>query len=766
MGRARLPPQARGCAAAGPTVAPGLKREVLGIHELDEIAPFLRRLLDTADATSIRGRATRPAGQRRELGRGRSPGRTLIKTSERSADTQPRAHSRSGDLMRRFGLAGRFAVLSAVAVAVLGFLLAHVEAAQIRSRAIANAADATEIVADVGLRSHLQPSDLTKGVSHHDLIELDNAFRAGVADGRLARVKVWTSHGTIVYSDDHSLIGQTFAISPDLREALEGHVSADISSLDEAENVAERSFGQLLEVYFPLRLQKGGPLQGAFEIYIPYQPIAHAISVDTVRLYLIILGGLGLLWVLLFRMVLGASRRLRGDAAELRRRADENEHLALHDQLTGLPNRLLFRDRLEQAIRAADRHGALVAVLVMDLDRFKEINDALGHENGDSLLRQVGPRLASALRGVDTVARLGGDEFGAILEGLQTIENASDVAAKVRRSLAGAFELTDLQLEVGASIGLALYPEHGKDPDDLIRRADIAMYVAKSGGSSIALYSPDQDLYTKERLTMVSSLREAIEQGRIELHFQPKLDLKTSEVIGVEALARWNDPAHGTVPPDVFIPLAEHAGLIRSFTSNVIAVALHQTSTWLEAGITLPVAVNVSMRDLADRSLPDEISGFLDRHGVDPSMLEIEITESSVMEQSGLALGVMEALARMGLTLAIDDFGTGYSSLAYLQRLPVKELKIDRSFVMRLASSDNDAEIVRSTLYLAHTLGLSVVAEGVEDQGSLDRLTEMGCDVAQGYHIGRPMPAAEFEAWLATSGFEPQPRGFAIRRRG
>jgi diguanylate cyclase (GGDEF)-like protein len=656
--------------------------------------------------------------------------------------------------MRRFGLAGKFAILSAVAMAGLGFLLGRVEAGQIRSRAIANATQATQMLADVGLRSHLQPSDFETGIDHHQLKGLDTTFEAGVADGRLARVKIWTSGGKIVYSDDHSLIGRTFAISSDLREALDGETSGDISSLDEAENVAERSFGQLLEVYLPLQFQKGGPT-GAFEIYIPYRPIAHAIAADTVRLYLIVLAGLAVLWVLLSRMVLGASRRLRRDAAELVRRADENEQLALHDQLTGLPNRLLFRDRLEQAIRVAHRSGALVGVLVMDLDRFKEINDALGHENGDALLRQVGPRLASVLRGVDTIARLGGDEFGAILEGLQTTEHASEVAAKVERSLTGGFDLTDLRLEVGASIGLALYPQHGKDPDDLIRRADIAMYVAKSRGSSIAVYSPDQDLFTKERLTLVSSLRTAIEEDRIELHYQPKLDLTTSRVLGVEALARWTEPPHGAVAPDVFIPLAEHTGLIRQLTSHVIAAALRQTRTWMDEGIGLPVAVNVSMRDLIDPSLPDEIARSLEDHGLDASMLKIEITESSVMEQSGLALQVMEALARMGLALAIDDFGTGYSSLAYLQRLPVKELKIDRSFVTNLATSDNDAEIVRSTLYLAHTLGLSVVAEGVEDRRSLERLAEMGCDVAQGYHISRPMPAAELETWLATTGLEP-----------
>ncbi len=648
--------------------------------------------------------------------------------------------------MRRLGLVGRFAIGSAAAFLALGLVLALVEAGQIRSRALTAATDSAVILAELGVQPHLTPVTMIAGLDAAQLRRLDEVFATGLQAGRIARIKVWTPTGKIVYSDDHSLIGRTFPLPDDLREALDGHTSSDLSSLTDAEDAGERSFGQLLEVYLPISLSSGGP-DGAFELGVPYRPIARVIASDTRRVSLIIVGGLVLLWAGLFRMVLGASRRLKRDGVALRK-------LALHDQLTDLPNRLLFRDRVEQAIRSADREGTLVGVLMMDLDRFKEINDALGHDNGDRLLKQIGPRLATVLRSVDTVARLGGDEFGIVLGGLRSVKDASEVATKITASLETPFEVTDLELEVGASIGIAVFPDHGQEPDDLMRRADVSMYVAKAARGAFAIYSPEQDRYTKERLALVADLRRAIETGQIDLHYQPKLDLARARVIGVEALARWSHPERGAVPPDVFVPLAEHAGLIRDLTSHVIESALLQCRAWRDAGITLPVAVNLSVRDLIDAALPDEIVGLLERYGLEPAMLELEITESTVMDQPGRAIDVLDSLSRIGLPLAIDDFGTGYSSLAYLQRLPVRELKIDRSFVMGLRTNDNDDEIVRSTIDLAHNLGLSVVAEGVEDRESVERLTEMGCDVAQGYYIARPMPAADLEGWLIGSGLQ------------
>ncbi|MDP9331347.1 MAG: EAL domain-containing protein [Actinomycetota bacterium] len=652
--------------------------------------------------------------------------------------------------MRRFGLVGRFALASGVGFVVLAVVLGVVESKQIRSRALANAVESATLLAQVGVQSHLTAEDLNGTVAPDQMRELDKVFSSGVQSDSIARIKIWSTTGRVVYSDDHSLIGQTFQLSSDLREAIDGEASSDVSSLDAAENVGERSFGKLLEVYLPLRFTTGEPV-GAFELYVPYQPIANEIRSDTLRLYLIVVVGLALLWVVLFRKVRAASRQLQRDSEALQRHADENEYLAQHDRLTDLPNRMLFRDRCDQAIRAANREGTSVGVLVMNLNRFKEINDALGHEHGDALLTQVGPRLTTVLRGVDTVARLGGDEFGILLGGLRRGNETTVVAEKITAALEEPFRLKDMELEVGASIGIAVYRDHGDDADGLMRHADVAMYAAKAAKVPFETYSPDQDHNTTDRLKLVGDLRRAVTQGDLELYFQPKVDL-AGRVVGAEALARWNHPKRGFVPPDVFIPLAEHTGLIRQLTSHVIGVALAQCRAWQDDGLDLAIAVNLSARDLLDETLPDEVAALLERHGVRPELLELEITESSIIDQPARSIAVLDRLFEMGISLAIDDFGTGYSSLTYLQRLPVKTLKIDRSFVTRLRTNEADAKIVRSTIDLGHNIGLVVVAEGVEDQDSFDQLGTMGCDIAQGYHIARPMPADKFQSWIRSPG--------------
>jgi diguanylate cyclase (GGDEF)-like protein len=652
--------------------------------------------------------------------------------------------------LRRFGLVGRFALASGAAFLVLALVLGVVETRQIRSRALEGATESATLLAQVGVQSHLAPNDMIDGLDRAQLADLDQVFSAGVQGGHIARVKLWSPTGQVVYSDDHSLIGRTFPLSDDLKEALDGKASSDVSSLTEAENVGEKSFGKLLEVYLPLRFASGTPA-GVFEMYVPYQPIAHVITSDTRRLYLIIIVGLALLWVALFRMVRAASRRLDRDGEELRRHAEENEYLAQHDRLTDLPNRMLFRDRCDQAIRAADREGTSLGVLVLDLNRFKEINDALGHEHGDTLLTQVGPRLSTVLRGVDTIARLGGDEFGILLGGLRRGVETTVVAEKITAALEEPFSLKDMELQVSASIGIAVYRDHGDDADGLMRHADVAMYAAKAAKVPFETYSPDQDHNTTDRLQLVGDLRRAVAQNELELYFQPKVDL-AGRVVGAEALARWNHPKRGFVPPDVFIPLAEHTGLIRQLTSRVIDVALAQCRAWQDDGLDLAIAVNLSARDLLDLNLPDEVAALLEQHGVRPDLLELEITESSIIDQPARSIAVLDRLFEMGINLAIDDFGTGYSSLTYLQRLPVKTLKIDRSFVTRLRTNEADANIVRSTIDLGHNIGLVVVAEGVEDQDSFEQLATMGCDIAQGYHIARPMPADKFQGWIRSPG--------------
>jgi len=416
------------------------------------------------------------------------------------------------------------------------------------------------------------------------------------------------------------------------------------------------------------------------------------------------------------------------------------EHQALHDGLTQLPNRTLLQDRLHQAILAAQREDRVLALLVMDLDGFKEVNDSFGHHSGDLLLQQIGPRLRSALREADTVARLGGDEFAVLLPGAQA-DDAATSARRLLQALERPFVVEGRNLSIGASFGVSLLPDHGSDADTLLRRADIAMYVAKRTHSGYTLYEPDQDSHTPNRLAFIGELRSALELDQIVLHYQPLMNLRTGQFDRVEALARWQHPEHGLLPPASFIPLAEETSLIGPFSQWVLNAALHQCHDWNEAGKRVSVAINLSAQNLHDPVFPGAISNALRKWDVAPSCLKIEITESTLMADPQRALEILQHLRGMGVGISIDDFGTGYSSLSYLKRLPVDEIKIDKSFVLNMANDDSDAAIVRSTIGLGHDLGLSVVAEGVENQETLDLLTALGCDVAQGLHLAAPSPA-------------------------
>jgi diguanylate cyclase (GGDEF)-like protein/PAS domain S-box-containing protein len=426
------------------------------------------------------------------------------------------------------------------------------------------------------------------------------------------------------------------------------------------------------------------------------------------------------------------------------------EHQALHDALTDLPNRTLLHDRLQQALLASHRDGEPVALMVMDLDRFKEVNDSLGHHFGDQLLQQVALRLRHELRDSDTVARLGGDEFAMVLPGVGDEAAGANAARKILAALEEPFEVDVERIHVGASIGISLFPLHGEDPDTLLRRADIAMYVAKRAGSGYALYTLEDDKSSRSRLALIGELRHAIERDELVLHYQPKLELATSRIVGVEALVRWQHPQLGLIPPDDFIPLAEDTGLIRPLGMWVLRAAIRQSRDWSAGGLDLQVAVNLSARNLHDPALPDLVDELLVKHAVRRDRLRIEITESTLMADPERAMEILTRLAGMGVRLAIDDFGTGYSSLAYLRRLPVDEIKIDKSFVLEMTSAENAAVIVRSTIDLGHNLGLSVVAEGVETQEAWTMLAASSCDQVQGFGLSAPIRPDEVAPWVAA----------------
>ena len=432
---------------------------------------------------------------------------------------------------------------------------------------------------------------------------------------------------------------------------------------------------------------------------------------------------------------------------QLRREAYERQHEALHDPLTSLPNRTLFIQRVGEMTRLAGTEPT-AAVMLMDLDRFKEVNDTLGHHNGDLLLREVAARLIAALGPRDTVARLGGDEFAVLLPDLSSAEEADAAAERIISALHRPFVVDELSLEVGASIGIALVPEHGDDATTLLQRADVAMYEAKTSKRGRALYSFERDNYSPRRLALAGELRHAIENGDVLVYHQPKARLADGLIVGTEALVRWRHPVQGFLPPDEFIPVAEHTGLISILTVHVLRSALAQCARWREMGHDLGVAVNLAVRSLLDADLPEVVTDLLRELNVPAGHLTLELTESGIMADPVRTISVLERFAEIGVQLSVDDFGTGYSSLAYLQRLPVNEVKVDQSFVYRMATDPNDAMIVQSIIELGHNLALSVAAEGVENQVSWDRLRAMSCDVAQGYHLSRPAPADEVTRWL------------------
>ncbi len=437
------------------------------------------------------------------------------------------------------------------------------------------------------------------------------------------------------------------------------------------------------------------------------------------------------------------------DISERKAHTDALEYQALHDALTGLPNRTLFGDRLRQALLGARRNQTMFGVLLLDLDRFKDINDALGHDRGDTLLQEVATRLKGVLRATDTISRLGGDEFAVVSTDAKHPDNVIATARKILASLEGPFSIGDKMVETGASIGIAMYPLHGDDPSSLLRRADVAMYVAKRSGGGFTVYAPEHEGQTLRHSGLGGELRRSMTQGELVLHYQPIVLLPAHTPYAVEALVRWNHPREGLLPPDRFISIAEETNMIGPLTGWVLDAALGQLCRWLAAGIDISVAVNVSSRTLEDHSIVDDVSKALATSKAEPSRLTLEISETLAM--SAAAAKAMTRLSEIGVRLSLDDFGTGYSSLVYLKRLPIHEIKIDRSFVKTLPADPDASAIVRSAIGLGHNLGLRVIAEGVEDRDAEAMLAEAGCDAVQGFLIGRPVPEAEITALLESN---------------
>jgi len=456
----------------------------------------------------------------------------------------------------------------------------------------------------------------------------------------------------------------------------------------------------------------------------------------------LLIAALVILWVAIWSTMYVASL-----LEKLNSQKNKLQHQALHDALTNLPNRALMLERLSTAMHEADQNKTDVALLFIDLNHFKEINDTLGHHTGDMLLVEVAMRLSKVLRKSDTVARLGGDEFAVILSHV-TEDIAVSIAQKLIDVISKVIEIDDNKLFVSASIGIARYPTHATNTNQLVQYADVAMYAAKRSGNGFIVYDAELDAYSRDKLTLSNDLRDAVERGEMSLHYQAKTDIQTGAIIGAEALLRWEHEIFGTVPPDRFIPLAEQTGVMRTLTEFVMNTAMRDLQLLLANDFDVTFAINISAVNLHDPELPDILIKSAEARGVPPEKVVLEITETAVMDQTIQTSEVLQKLDRLGFRISMDDFGTGHSSLVNLRLLPLQEIKIDQSFVMNMLHNEDDATIVRTIIDLGHSLGKNVVAEGIETEEIMQVLAGLGCDIAQGYHINRPVPLDAFIDWL------------------
>ncbi|MEK6228350.1 MAG: EAL domain-containing protein [Actinomycetota bacterium] len=626
----------------------------------------------------------------------------------------------------RPGLLAKIGMVTLVPVLVMAFLLVRSLDGSARSGALERAQHEGIVTARLLGVENLR-AGLTGTLSASERRELARGFRLVVSDGEVSGASLINLKGRIVQAVDPKLVGSR-PRSPLLAAALQG--KSGVGEL-----------GDAVDVYSAVVAPGGEPL-GALRVRMPSGAIDATVADQTGPVYLILGLGLGALCLGLGLVLRDARRRMAEEASR-------KERQALSDALTGLPNRTLFNELLEKALAECPRNKR-VGVLLMDLDRFKEINDSLGHFNGDRVIERVGERLNIIVREGDTVARLGGDEFAMLLPNISDAEAATVAAQRVHKTLEEPFTAGGLALRVEASIGIALYPDHGDKAGKLMRAADVAMYASKKGHSGHAIYSPDQQHYSPARLGLVAQLDRAMAQGELVLHYQPKARFDNGAVEGAEALVRWQHPERGLLLPAEFIPVTEHTSMIRPVTIYLLEQALEQGMVWRRNGIDLRLAVNLSPQILLDLELPREIQQMLSRVGAPAESLELEVTESAIIYDPRRAQIVLEGLSAMGLRIAIDDFGTGYSSLVSLKNLPVSTIKIDKSFVMAMNEDNNDAAIVKSTVQLGRNLGLEVVAEGVETPNAWTRLAEMGCDLAQGYYLSRPLDGARFMSWLGA----------------
>jgi diguanylate cyclase (GGDEF)-like protein len=642
------------------------------------------------------------------------------------------------DPHRRRSMAGvvvRHALLSLIPVVLLGAVLAKSYRDEATRRGVQEGRSQAELLAETAIAPLLDGRSLNQGPSPQVAEQLRKITAGSIARHDVLRLRLQSPEGHVVFSDD----GSGFEGEPDdeALEAAEGQVSAGIKRLN-SDSIDSGPLGdEAIEVYVPLRAGQPEHIVGVLEVYLPYEPIRADIEAGVSGLYRNLVFGLAGLYVALVLIATSVSRGLRRQVAI-------NEFLAEHDTLTQLPNRSLFLRRVRTAVKASRRRPSVIAMF--DLDRFKDVNDSLGHHNGDLLLGELARRLAAHTRPGDTIARLGGDEFGVVLNDVDATEAVSALN-RLRAVVGEEVEVNGLPLSVEASVGYVVAPDDGPTVDELLQRADVAMYVAKDAHIGICRYDPEHDVYDAKNLSLVTQLRHAIDSGQLELFYQPKAVLTDGNIDAVEALLRWHHPVEGLVLPDRFIPLVEQTDVIDRLTEWVLVTALRDVT---ERFPGLSVAVNISARSLGRTDFTDHVTTALQQVGASPDRLILEITETALLVDPPRAAAVVSELNRAGVRVSLDDFGRGQTSLGYLSALPIHELKIDRTFVHDMQENPAHAAIVRSMIDLGHNLSLRVVGEGVETAEVLDSLREAGCDEAQGYLLARPMPAEAMVQWLAA----------------
>lgn len=597
---------------------------------------------------------------------------------------------------------------------------------------------------------HIDPHELPKQTELTQLREEVQRLMKGL---NVVKVKIYNLEGLTVYSTDLKQIGGDESKNAGFLSAKNGGTASDITfrhRFDSFEQII--SDRNLVSSYIPIRKNETMPVEGVFELYSDVSELVEKLEKTQWQIAAAVLGSLSLLYFFLFLIVRRADEIISEQSEEERLANQEKLHYqAFHDSLTGLPNRAKFAELLDETIRHAKRNETIFAILFVDLDHFKYLNDSLGHLVGDQLLREVGERLRQCVRETDTVARLGGDEFIILLPQIGRIDHAARAAEKIRSAVSGQrYHIEGQELAISPSIGISIYPYDGEDAVALIKNADAAMYYAKEmGRDKYQFFTPDMNARALAVLSMERSLRQAVEQNEFLLHYQPQMDIATGSVVGMEALIRWPHPVMGMVSPAEFIPVAEERGLILPIGDWVLREACRQNRAWQDAGMSaIPVAVNVSALQFRQPDFPEKVAKVLRDTGLAPEYLELEITEGVIMHGAEAAIETLRKLKAMRIMLSIDDFGTGYSSLSYLKQFRIDRLKLDQSFVRGLPSDMDDAAITTAVLGMAKALKLKVIAEGVETREQLEFLRLWECDEAQGYGFSKPLPTEDLDRFV------------------